>query len=73
MKGFQGQRGGPKHTGPSWSVSRGIGRENNGVWGDSGVTVSGVLDFKKQRRWKRMKDGSFGMRSIMNWECSGVS
>lgn len=53
MKGFQGQRGGPKHTGPSWSVSRGIGRENNGVWGDSGVTVSGVLDFKKQREMEK--------------------
>lgn len=36
--------------------------------GDSGVTVWGVLDFKKQREME--KNGSFEV-STMNWECSG--
>lgn len=49
VKGFWGQWGGPKHTGPSWGVFRDIGRGNNGVRGVSGVTVWGVLDFKRQQ------------------------
>ena len=49
VKAFWGQWGGPKRTGPSWGVSRGTGQGNNGVRGDSGVSVCGVLDFEKQR------------------------
>lgn len=72
VKGVWGQWGGPKHSGRSWGVSRGLGRGNNGVREFSGVTVCGVLDFKKQGEMENNgKDGLFGSGSTMKWECSG--
>lgn len=47
-----------------------LGRGNNGVRGDSAVSVCGVLDFKKQEIEKN-ESRLFGMRITMNWKCGG--
>ena len=56
VKGFCGQWGGPKHKGPSWGVSGGIGQGNNGARGDSDVSVCGYWILRTNERSKGMKE-----------------